>query len=130
MKTISPKTSSVILKAVQKHGPITSPKLAEKLGKTIVTIDFHMRALHRSKPKRVYVADLNDTDGRGRNARLWAAGDLPDAEKPKSKRNVAPTEAEVEAQWAAEDAKMRRAALAENRVHRDPFIEQFYGSYA
>jgi predicted ArsR family transcriptional regulator len=127
------KTSLAVLEAVNKHGPISSPDLAVKMGKTVATIDFYMRILH-AEPKQVYVANTRDSEGRGRNARLWAAGDLPDAWRPKAAPArvvaVAPTEADLEAQWAAEDLQMRCAALAENRVRRDPFIAQFFGASA
>lgn len=128
MKSPATKTTIAVFKALKKYGPIATPDLAEKMGKTPGTVDFYLRGLH-AEPRQIYVAEIRDTDGRGRNARLWAVGNEPDVTKPKSKRNVAPTEAEIEAQLAAEDAKMRRAALAENCVRRDPFIAAFFGEF-
>jgi predicted ArsR family transcriptional regulator len=122
MKTDAQKTSDVILKAVKQHGPISSPQLAVLLGKNIVTIDSHMRTFYRAEPKLVHIADHNDQDGRGRNARMWAAGNQQDAEPP---RYESMTRDEIEAE---EDQRMRREALAQNRIHRDPFIAAFFGA--
>lgn len=122
-------TTIDVLKAVKKYGPIASPDLAAKMGKKVGTIDFYMRVLHRAKPKQVYVAEVRDTDGRGRNARLWAAGDLPDATRSEAGQESPLTEDELEEKWISEDRK-RRAALAANRVQRDPFIAQFFGAPA
>jgi predicted ArsR family transcriptional regulator len=123
MKTDAQKTSDLILKAVKQHGPISSPQLAVLLGKNIVTIDFHMRAFYRADPKLVYVSDYNEQDGSGRNARMWTAGNEPDAVP---ERYVPMSKAQIEKE---EDERMRREALAENRIHRDPFIAAFFGEF-
>lgn len=117
------KISREVLALVKKHGPITSPDLAKKMGKTVATVDFYMRILHAAKPKLVYVAKKRDTEGRGRNARLWAAGDLDDEIEIAPVRALPEPDvaAESEDEFIASDVR-RREAITANRVFRDPML--------
>lgn len=119
----STKTSRELLALIKEHGPISTPALAKLSGKKVATINFYMRLFHGSDPKQVYVAKARATVGRGRNARLWAAGDQPDDLQLAAPRELPATQvvAEDEDESMAKD-KRRRAAIAENRVHRDPML--------
>lgn len=72
-----------IFEALTQAGPMTRAELARHLGVGDTTV---VRGLQRLRQRRhIHVADWRRPEAQGRMARIYAAGDAPDAPEPAPK---------------------------------------------
>lgn len=120
---------SQVLALVEKQGPICTADLAKILGKTPGAVRYQINRLWKSDPKQIYLAGFSETVGQGRDGRMWAAGNEPDATKETVFVKPKRTPAEIEEAHEQEQEAARRARLLSLiKVRRDPFVEAFFGS--
>jgi hypothetical protein len=116
--------SNEILAVLRANGPLSIIQIAQKVGRSVDSVDHQVLAMHRATAKRVYIHAYQRALGRGRNPRIWAAGDEEDAD-PRIEDETKPVLSEEEI-----EAEERRQALAQIRVFRDPFVVALFGEAA
>ena len=72
-----------IVDTLKAHGPMTYSEVVQKLARGYSTVERQRLLLHKIRPRVVYVADVL-TPPRGRGAKVWAAGNRPDAVEQRS----------------------------------------------
>jgi predicted ArsR family transcriptional regulator len=127
MKRSRVKMMHQVLDLVEKQGPICTADLAKILGKTPGAVRFQINMLWHSNPKQIYLAGFTETVGQGRDGRMWAAGDQPDASKEVTFVQPKKTLEEVN---EARELALRQKRLSEIKPFRDPLVAALFGSRA
>jgi hypothetical protein len=121
-----------VLAMISEHGPVSPNRLTELGLACRQDIDYYIRELKRDK--LIYIAEFDASPCRdGRTVKLYAAGNLPDAKRPKPPRKPykrKPTEHADDIANAIRNRAERRRQEIERVPERDFLTAALFGGIA
>lgn len=108
------KSRALVFEGLKKHGPISGPDLAAKLGVEPGMVDWHLKMLRESH--FAYVHSYSQ-ELRKKHMRLWAVGNKPD-----EPRRFEADPDEDDAITIMCDTRRRQELIARIKPFRDPML--------